>query len=176
MGGRFNLVLMDMQMPELDGYAATAQLRDHGFSSPVIACTADASEENRHRLMSIGCADILLKPFTSAELFGMLERHLPSTSPGMGAKLSEAELAELRQGYLRLLVGRLDELRGAEASQDLAEIARHAHRLSGAGMFGFTELSSLAHAVQSAASAGDTQETRTLLPLLYEHCEKLIAS
>jgi signal transduction histidine kinase/ActR/RegA family two-component response regulator len=72
----FDLVLMDMQMPELDGYAAVAQLRAEGVTTPVIACTAHAMAEDRGRCLDAGCTDYATKPVRRQELLAQIERCL----------------------------------------------------------------------------------------------------
>jgi PAS domain S-box-containing protein len=67
-------VLMDMQMPILDGYGATEQLRGRGISVPIIALTAATSVEERDRCASVGCSDFLAKPIHSADLAVVLAR------------------------------------------------------------------------------------------------------
>jgi len=77
-----DLVLMDCQMPELDGFAATAALREREAGSdthlPVIAVTANAMKGDRERCTAAGMDDYLAKPYTGEELLTVLARWLPA--------------------------------------------------------------------------------------------------
>ncbi|NLV44033.1 MAG: response regulator [Candidatus Hydrogenedentes bacterium] len=75
----FDLILMDCQMPEMDGYEATRKLREHEGTArhtPIVAMTASVMKEDRERCFQSGMDDFLPKPVTRAQLYAMLQRWL----------------------------------------------------------------------------------------------------
>lgn len=77
----FALVLMDCQMPEMDGFEATAKIREHEDPAlariPVIALTADAQGDNRDACLAVGMDDFLTKPFNLEQVSDLLKKWLP---------------------------------------------------------------------------------------------------
>jgi len=74
----FDLVLMDMQMPHMNGYEATQALRQQGDRTPVVAVTANAMRGDAEKCMAAGCDDYLTKPIDRQELLDIVAKYLPA--------------------------------------------------------------------------------------------------
>tara|TARA_R110002111_G_scaffold247140_5_gene310247 strand:+ start:58787 stop:65749 length:6963 start_codon:yes stop_codon:yes gene_type:complete len=74
----FDLILLDMQMPKLDGYESAKQLRKLGYTGPIIALTADAMQGDMTRCIECGCNDYLSKPIDRFIMLQMVQRYINS--------------------------------------------------------------------------------------------------
>ena len=186
--GKFDLVLMDMQMPELDGYEATRELRDMGFKPPIVALTAHASPEERPRCLTAGCTDFLGKPITREQLLAVAARYLPrganTASVAQSAKAvpRATESTRIKPGTVRLqsthaanpkmteiigrFVSRLPERVGQMQKlledEDFESLKQVAHQLKGAaGGYGFTPLTDAAGRVEARIKTHDAFDAIT---------------
>ncbi|MEO4046000.1 response regulator [Pseudomonas sp. CAU 1711] len=189
--GHYALVLMDMQMPVLDGIAATEALRREArFAAlPIVAMTANAMPADRERCLAAGMNDHLGKPIEPAELWRTLGRWLqartaqaqaqsPAAQALPGWQLPGVDIASgLRRVlgrlelYLRLLhkfaagqAGFVDRLRHLLAAGELEGAEREAHSLKGlAGNLGALDLAAQAALLESAIKDERHDELGALL-------------
>jgi two-component system, sensor histidine kinase and response regulator len=197
--GAYDLVLMDIQMPEMDGLEATMKLREQekitGRHQPIVAMTALAMKGDRHRCIEAGMDGYLTKPIRQQELDEALEsfagqKHIHSTSAATPsakeisvdtAELLErvdgdhaflAELAEIfRQDYPRHLTA----AREALSHQDSGAVAKASHALKGAlANLAAGPASRIAQQLEANARSGDLSRAGSALQQLEEELNRVM--
>jgi CheY-like chemotaxis protein/HPt (histidine-containing phosphotransfer) domain-containing protein len=182
LGKPFDLILMDVQMPKLGGCEATMQLRQAGYAHPIVALTADATDQEQRRCMTAGCNGFLAKPASREAILQTVRRLVRPelfTHSATGAvhdPVYEAMIADQRESFRREIPRRIGEIENAVIAQDLSRITDLAHRLKGtAACYGFSGLADCADALQVAvASPGTDEAILHYLRKLNEQAEKLV--
>jgi PAS domain S-box-containing protein len=192
--GSFDIVLMDVQMPELDGEAATRRIREGAAGCdpaiPIVALTAHAVKGFRERFLAVGMDEYLTKPVSPeglARVIGqVLARRRPAAAPPLGEVLDLKTLdARYERDFLQRMLalfagqaeGRLSELKGALAGEDLAQVEGLAHSLAGsAGTVRAMRAGRLARRLQKAAAGGDPAETRAAFAKVASEFGRVLAA
>jgi PAS domain S-box-containing protein len=159
---RFDIVLMDMQMPVLDGYHATEELRAAGRDEIVIAMTAAVMDDERRRCLAVGCDAFIPKPVVPENFFREIERVLKNGGRAQAQGAAKTELSsrerhlkQLIAKYRSSLLGTAEELQKSIDAGDREGLRFHAHRLKGTGgAYGFPEVSRQSALLESALRAG----------------------
>ena len=200
--GLFDAVLMDVQMPVLDGYAATRRLReDPRYATlPVIAMTANALAGDREKCLAAGMNDYITKPIRMSEFFGALERWLQGSGAAESSALpavhevwepaeldidgalarmgaSTATYWRLAQTFSRYHAEDGSKLTLALQARDYAGAVRLAHTLRGAAAtLGGDVLAAAAGALEVACESRDTPLAQQYLQALLPRLELLLKS
>ncbi len=174
----FDVVLMDVQMPEMDGLEATATIRraeeQTGGHVPIIAMTAHAMKGDRDRFLAAGMDGYVAKPVRPHELYAAVEGGGPNDEDGLDLPFEwdaalesvggdEAMLRELAQLFFVECPKLMQQIREHIASEDGPELRRAAHTLKGsAHVFGAEEAAGAAHRLEEIGREGfDGEISRT---------------
>jgi two-component system CheB/CheR fusion protein len=156
--GNFDVVLMDIQMPVLDGYETMKRLKAEGCQTPIIALTAHAMQGEKEKCLAAGCVEYISKPVKPSALIDIVKevskkKDLEALeSSGASLLADDPVVGPLVLGFVQNLPLRMEALQSAEQRSDWAEVANLAHQMSGsAGGYGFPELGKIAARIEMQA-------------------------
>lgn len=173
---RYDLVLMDLQMPGMDGFEATRRIRAWETSqgrpaTPIIALTANAFREAADQSASAGCTGFLTKPIARELLLTTVARYAPSSAATASSVAAgqpaerpwlevtqriDQELKDRRPQFLEYRRKDLMALKDAAARGEYETVALLGHRMKGlAGSYGFPEIGAIGRRLEAAAGIKD---------------------
>lgn len=186
----YDAVLMDCQMPVMDGFTSTEEIRKRetttAHKTPIIAMTANALESDKERCLASGMDDFIAKPFQPEQLNALLQKWLKpgvksvvdwSVLHQLAQKTNETVVARLIQSFLKTLPASLDEIKKACEANDAQAMKSWAHQLkSSCGTLGALELQELCSRLESTIEVGATSEIEGLSTSILVQGERVLAS
>jgi len=193
----FDLVLMDVQMPKMDGFQATAKIREREAEAqthiPIVAMTAHALEGDRERCVAAGMDGYVAKPLDARELFAVVESLTPTPDEREWVPLLPASLAAFdkdaamkrmggNEALLREIVdlffdesrGLLAEIEAGIAARDAATLQRAAHTMKGlVRNFGAEDAANAAQKMEMMAEEGQLEGVEDTYAALKKEVERL---
>ncbi|UCF96291.1 MAG: response regulator [Spirochaetaceae bacterium] len=184
--GSFDLIFMDIQMPNMNGYDAARKLREMGVKVPIIAVTASALREEQSKAIAAGMNHCLTKPFKKRDLVPVLEQWLPTTPRFEGADILDFQKAaeafmgrvdvvrDTLASFLRTVEDQISGIAAALKAGELKVVQREAHSMRG-GALNLTAaaLGQAAHKLEDTAGAGDGDAAMAAFTTVREEFERL---
>ncbi len=179
---RFDLILMDLQMPLMDGFTAIQQIRSHSLNqkTPILAMTASGQRGDDLKALEAGCNDCLSKPINGQRLQRKIWRLLAQEKQIQAAESGEEILSFLEddpdyqkavETFVENLPAKIEEMRKAFEKKDLKELAFKAHALKGLGGFaGFPVFTEKAKCLEETVKAADLEQIGQQLNEMVQLC------
>ncbi|MFQ5501780.1 MAG: response regulator [Phycisphaerae bacterium] len=147
--GIYDVILMDMEMPVLDGFETVKQLREKGYSGVIIAATARTQPADKERCLEMGCDRFIAKPYQREVLTEMISSL--KQEPLISSLSQDSSMTAMIDAFVMELPPKLRSIEEVFAKEDQAQLERLARGLKGeAGGYGFEPISAAAEQVEKA--------------------------
>ena len=176
----YDLILMDMQMPVMDGIEAVTRLRASGYDGAIAALTANAMKEDRQRCLAAGCDDFVTKPINRTDLIAVVKKHLSisdddgshdgqqvqtNNGPIQSTMLAnDPDFLPLLRAFIENLGVSVSNLASYAVEKNWVELKLLIHQVNGlGGGYGYPMLTQLAVEIELQAANEDHQKVNTLI-------------
>jgi CheY-like chemotaxis protein len=174
-GAKFDLILMDLDMPELNGYEATRMIHEwqkshHEILTPIVALSAHAMRDAEQACLAAGCSAHVAKPVDRATLLSAICRYARSRKTlELNNNAVNDAINSLVPKFLASKPKQIEEARAALAVKEFDPIRRFGHNLKGTGRgYGFPAIEEIGREIEQAAAKGDEESIAQQLANLYE--------
>src|ERR1022692_4457249 len=177
--GNYELILMDVQMPIMDGHTATRYIREwesdnHQPELPILALTAHALQSEVEKSRQAGCTAHLTKPLQRQTLLSALAQYSGSQHPARITVTAPEGFEVLSRDYLARRKEAMSSLRGLLDREDYDSVRRMAHDVKGTGAsYGFAPLTNVARSLEQAAMAHDLARMQCALNSMDAYLESV---
>lgn len=177
----YDLILMDMQMPVMDGYTAVETLRAQGYQQPIVALTADVMLSNKEKCLACGCNDFLSKPVERDKLENVMARFLQLQQEAgdeetIVSKLlaDDSEFAELVKEFNKRLPRELEIIQTDINNKNWEEMTLHLHTLIGvAANLGYKSVAKLLREMEASLKQSDYGVLDSFIPKLADEFNQI---
>jgi|GEM_PF-4850511 len=162
----FDVILMDLLMPVMDGFESAVKLRNFGYKKPIIALSAFAQSDERDRCLMAGFDDYLSKPIEIDALKTLIVEHVNraalshlrtevADSQALRVFMNDPGVADVVNQIIKRIPMQLNELNACFYRGDLAAITNMVHQLKGlGGMIGLPEITEAAARIENLTRSG----------------------
>lgn len=180
----FDLVLLDIQMPLMDGLEALHQMRINGYKKPIFAMTANTMQQDQEKYLMSGFSGLISKPIDKKELYSVITRSLKPASENIKETdfitstiiAKEPDLIELIDAFLERIPEITHSINEALSLKDWKELYNQIHQMKGiGGAFGYSILTKISEKIEFSLTSQDFDQIKLLVAELNMVCQQAIA-